>query len=47
MAWMKREPRITALIKEDGKEIVVVGPKSEVEKTKKESEEEGNETNKL
>lgn len=32
MAWMKREPRITALIKEDEKEIVVVGPKSEVEK---------------
>lgn len=32
MAWMKREPRITALIKENGKEIAVVGPKSEVEK---------------
>ena len=45
MAWMKRESRITALIKEDGKEIVVVGPKSEVEKI--ESEEKENETNKL
>lgn len=45
MAWMKREPRITALIKEDEKEIVVVGPKSEVEKQTEGKEE--NETSKL
>lgn len=46
MAWMKREPRITALIKENEKEIVVVGPKSEVEK-QAEREEKENETDKL
>ena len=45
MAWMKREPRITALIKENEKEIVVVGPKNEVEKM--ESGEKENETDKL
>jgi hypothetical protein len=45
MAWMKREPRITTLIKKDEKEIVVVGPKSEVEKI--ELEEKENETDKL
>lgn len=45
MAWLKREPRITALIKENEKEIVVVGPKSEVEKMESEGKE--NETNKL
>lgn len=42
---MKREPRITALIKENEKEIVVVGPKNEVEKM--ESGEKENETDKL
>jgi len=45
VAWMKREPRITALIKENEKEIVVVGPKNEVEKM--ESGEKENETDKL
>lgn len=45
MAWLKREPRITALIKENEKEIVVVGPKSEVEKQAE--REEKDETDKL